>query len=83
MTKSAAKEFAAKSIRVNAVAPGFIESKMTQSLSEDIRNRMLDAIPMKRFGDPEDVAKVVLFLVSDESSYITGQVLTVSGGMVM
>lgn len=83
LTKSVAKELAGKNIRVNAVAPGFIESKMTQSLSEDIRNRMLEAIPMRRFGDPEDVAKVVLFLVSDESSYITGQVLTVSGGMVM
>jgi 3-oxoacyl-[acyl-carrier protein] reductase len=83
LTKSAAKELAGRNVRVNAVAPGFIESKMTQSLSEGIRDRMLEAIPMKRFGEPEDIAKVVLFLASDESSYITGQVLTVSGGMVM
>lgn len=82
-TKSAAKELASRNIRVNAVAPGFIETKMTEALSEDIRKKMLDAIPMKRFGMPDDVANVVLFLASDASAYITGQVLTVSGGMVM
>ena len=82
LTKSSAKELAARNIRVNAVAPGFIESKMTDELSEDVRRRMLDSIPMKRFGVPEDVARVVLFLAGDASGYMTGQVLTVSGGMV-
>ncbi len=82
-TKSVAKELAARNIRVNAVAPGFIETKMTEALSEGIRKKMLDAIPMARFGMPDDVANVVMFLASDASAYITGQVLTVSGGMVM
>jgi 3-oxoacyl-[acyl-carrier protein] reductase len=83
LTKSTAKELAARNIRVNAVAPGFIESKMTEVLTEDVRQTMLDQIPMKRFGGPEDVARTVLFLATEASSYITGQVLTVSGGMVM
>jgi 3-oxoacyl-[acyl-carrier protein] reductase len=68
---------------VNAVAPGFIETKMTSVLAEDVRQKMLDAIPMKRLGSPADVAKAVRFLASDASSYITGQTITVSGGMVM
>ncbi len=83
LTKSSAKELASRGVRVNAVAPGFIETKMTEVLSEDVRKKMLDVIPMKRFGTPADVAKAVLFLTSDGSSYMTGQVLTVSGGMVM
>ena len=83
LTKSTAKELASRNIRVNAVAPGFIESKMTEVLAEDVRQKMLDQIPMKRFGGPEDVARTVLFLATEASSYITGQVLTVSGGMVM
>ena len=83
LTKSVAKELASRNIRVNAVAPGFIETKMTEVLPEDIRNKMLELIPLKRFGTPADVAKVVLFLASDASSYMTGQVMTVSGGMVM
>jgi len=83
LTKSCAKELASRNIRVNAVAPGFIESKMTEVLAEDLRQKMLEAIPLKRFGTPADVAKAVLFLVSEGSAYITGQVLTVSGGMVM
>lgn len=82
-TKSAAKELASRNIRVNAVAPGFINTKMTEVLSEEIRNKMLAAIPLQRFGEPEDVANVVLFLASDASAYMTGQVLSVSGGMVM
>ena len=83
LTKSVAKELASRNIRVNAVAPGFIETKMTEVLPEDVRNKMLDLIPLKRFGSAADVAKVVLFLAGDSSSYITGQVVTVSGGMVM
>lgn len=82
-TKSAAKEFASRNIRVNAVAPGFITSKMTDALSEDVRDRMLDAIPLKRFGKPENVASVVSFLASDQAEYITGEVVNISGGMVM
>jgi len=70
-------------VRVNAVAPGFIESKMTEVLAEDVRGKMLAAIPMNRFGKPEDVARTVSFLAGDAASYMTGQVLTVSGGMVM
>ena len=83
LTKSTAKELASRNIRVNAVAPGFIESKMTDVLSADVRQKMLDNIPLARFGTPVDVARAVVFLASDASSYVTGQVLTVSGGMVM
>ncbi len=83
LTKSTAKELAARNIRVNAVAPGFIESKMTEVLSEDVKKKMLDVIPLQRFGLPGDVAKAVRFLAGEESSYITGQVINVSGGMVM
>ncbi len=82
LTKTAAKELASRGIRANAVAPGFIRTKMTDKLPEDIQKKMLEAIPMARFGEPEDVAKVVLFLASDASSYMTGQVLSVCGGMV-
>ena len=82
LTKSVAKELAARNIRANAVAPGFIRTKMTDALSEDVRQRMLDAIPLKKFGEPEDVANVIAFLASDEAAYVSGQVLTVCGGMV-
>jgi 3-oxoacyl-[acyl-carrier protein] reductase len=82
LTKSVAKELASRNIRANAVAPGFIQTKMTDKLTEDIRAKMLAAIPLGRFGQPEDVANVVLFLAGDESAYVTGQVLTVCGGMV-
>ena len=82
LTKSVAKELASRNIRCNAVAPGFIQTKMTEKLPEDIRKKMLEAIPLGRFGVPEDVANVVLFLASDDSAYVTGQVLTVCGGMV-
>jgi len=83
LTKSAAKELAARNVRVNAVAPGFIQTRMTDVLPEDVRKKMLELIPMSRFGQPEDVANVVLFLASDAASYMTGQVLPVCGGMVM
>ncbi len=83
LTKSTAKELASRNVRVNAVAPGFIESKMTDALSAEVREKMLESIPLKRFGKPEDVARVVSFLAGDTASYITGQVVTISGGMVM
>ncbi len=83
LTKSAAKELASRNVRVNAVAPGFIQTKMTDALPEQVRQKMLEAIPMARFGLPEDVANAVLFLAEPASSYITGQVLNISGGMVM
>lgn len=83
LTKSAARELASRGIRVNAVAPGFIQTRMTDPLSDDLKKKMLDAIPLGRFGLPEDVASVVSFLASDAASYVTGQVLTVCGGMVM
>jgi 3-oxoacyl-[acyl-carrier protein] reductase len=83
LTKSTAKELASRGVRVNAVAPGFISSKMTDALSQEVRDQMLAAIPLGRFGQPEDIAKAVAFLASEEASYVTGQVLSVNGGMVM
>ena len=83
LTKSIARELASRNIRANAVAPGFIETKMTEVLSDEVRAKVLEAIPMKRMGQPEDVAEAVLFLACDASSYMTGQVLTIGGGMVM
>ncbi len=83
VTKSAAKELSSRNIRVNAVAPGFIESPMTAELGEKVREAAMGGIPLSRFGGPEDVANAVLFLCGDESAYITGQVINVDGGMVM
>jgi len=83
LTKSVAKELAARNILVNAVAPGFIETAMTEKLPEKARESLLSLIPLARLGQPQDVAKVVLFLSSERSSYITGQVINVDGGMVM
>lgn len=80
-SKSIAKEFAARGIRVNAVAPGYISTDMTETLAEGMHSEVLRAIPLGRLGKPEDVAKVVRFLVSPEASYITGQTLCVDGGM--
>ncbi|HBV85816.1 3-oxoacyl-[acyl-carrier-protein] reductase [Desulfosporosinus sp.] len=82
-TKSIAKEFASRGIRVNAVAPGYISTDMTGTLSEGTQNDILRAIPLGRIGNPDDIAKVVRFLVSPEASYITGQTLSVDGGMEM
>ena len=80
-TKSAAKEFGLRNIRCNAIAPGFIITEMTHQLPEEVRNEWASKIPLRRGGTPEDVAKVSLFLASDLSSYVTGQVINVCGGM--
>jgi len=81
LTKTAAREFAQRGITVNAVAPGFIETDMTASLPQKVRESMVAQIPLGRTGKPEDVAHMVAFLASDEAAYITGQVIHVSGGM--
>ncbi len=82
-TKSLAKEIGSRNITVNAIAPGFIETDMTKDLPEENKKAMLESIPLKRTGTPEDVANAVLFLASDLASYITGTVINVSGGMYM
>ncbi len=82
-SKSVAKELASRGITVNMVAPGFIGTDMTAVLSDKVRETMVEEIPLKRMGQPEDVANAVAFLVSDQASYITGQVVNVDGGMVM
>ncbi|MCL2805655.1 MAG: 3-oxoacyl-[acyl-carrier-protein] reductase [Treponema sp.] len=81
ITKSLANETAPRGVRVNAIAPGYIETDMTAAVSEEMRKKMLDIIPMKRSGKQDDVAKTALFFACDDSSYITGQVLSVDGGM--
>lgn len=83
MTKTAAKELASRGITVNAVAPGFIATEMTDTLDENWKNTLLAQIPLARFGAAEDIAKAVCFLASDDSAYITGQTIHVDGGMVM
>jgi len=82
-TKSVAKEVATRGITVNAIAPGFIETEMTERLPDDVKTAYLKSIPMGRLGNTDDVANLVLFLVSDSASYITGQVVHIDGGMVM
>ena len=82
-TKSLAKEIASRNILVNAVAPGFIETNMTDVLKDDVKQEIVKNIPLKRMGTTQDVANVVKFLASDDSSYITGQVINVDGGMLM
>jgi 3-oxoacyl-[acyl-carrier protein] reductase len=82
-TKSVAKELGSRNIRCNAIAPGFIETEMTSALDQAVVQSWREAIPLKRGGNPEDVANLTLFLASDMSSYITGQVINVDGGMVM
>ncbi|MFC4557082.1 3-oxoacyl-[acyl-carrier-protein] reductase [Virgibacillus kekensis] len=83
LTKSTAKEFASRNILVNAVAPGFISTDMTDALTEEQKESMLGMIPLGKLGQPEDVAKVVRFLASEDSNYMTGQTLHIDGGMVM
>ena len=82
-TKSVAREMATRGITANAVAPGFIESDMTEELSEDVKEEMLSSIPLDKFGSPEDVANLICFLASDKANYINGQVINVDGGMTM
>ncbi len=81
-TRTVAKELASKNVTVNAIAPGFIETDMTAVLPEALKSEVVTRIPMGRFGKPEDIAHAVLFFVSDEASFVTGQILTVDGGMI-
>ena len=83
LTKSLAKELGLRGIRVNAIAPGYIDTDMTKILNDDVKNGILNNIPLKRFGTPNDVSNLVLFLASDNASYITGQIINVCGGMVI
>ncbi len=83
LTKSTARELASRGIRVNAVAPGYVETDMTDGLSEQVKKQMLQQIPLGRAASPEEIADVALFLASDHSSYMTGQILSVDGGMAM
>ena len=82
LTKTVAKELGSRQIRCNAVAPGFVVSKMTDQLSDELKAKYAESIPLKRFGTGEDIANAVAFLASDEAAYITGQVLSVNGGMI-
>jgi len=83
LTKTLAKEFGSRGVRVNAVAPGFVQTAMTDALPEEVREKALSAISLKRFATPQDIAKAVLFLASEDASYITGHVLAVNGGLYM
>lgn len=83
MTKTCAREFASRNILVNAIAPGFIRTRMTDQLTEEQKQKLSSMIPLERLGEPEDVAKAALYLSSDDSSYMTGQVISVNGGMYM
>lgn len=83
LTKSAAREMAPYSVTVNAIAPGFIKSDMTDKLTDEIKDNIKSSIPMRKIGEPKDVANLVKFLANDETGYITGQVINVDGGMVM
>ncbi|MET4559216.1 3-oxoacyl-[acyl-carrier protein] reductase [Lysinibacillus parviboronicapiens] len=83
LTKTTAKELASRNILVNAIAPGFIETEMTDQLPEELKQGMLTQIPLAKLGQPEDIAKAVVFLASDDANYMTGQTLHIDGGMVM
>jgi 3-oxoacyl-[acyl-carrier protein] reductase len=81
LTKTCAREFASRNILVNAIAPGFVRTRMTDALNEEQKKKLLELIPLGRLGEPEDIARVALFLCSEESSYITGHIVSVNGGM--
>ena len=83
LSKSVAKELASRNINVNIISPGYIETPMTSNLNEQQQNKIMDRVPMKKFGQPQDIANIVNFLVSDNSNYITGQNFHVNGGMLM
>ena len=83
LTKTVAKELGARNVTVNAVAPGFIKTPMTDALTEEQRNKMLELVAMKRYGNPEEVASVISFLCSEDASYVTGQTIEISGGLMM
>ena len=83
LTKSVARELAGRNITANAIAPGFIDTDMTAVLGDNIKEKVTENIPMKRFGKPEDIAETAAFLADDNASYITGQVIAVDGGMSM
>lgn len=83
LTKTTAKEFASRGITVNAIAPGFISTDMTENLSEEVKEAMIKQVPLARIGEPKEIARVALFLASPDSSYMTGQILRVDGGMGM
>ena len=83
LTKSISKELGSRNITVNAIAPGYIQTEMTQNLNDELKKDLLESIPLQRFGKPEEIADLVCFLASDKASYITGQTLNVDGGMVM
>lgn len=83
LTKTTAKELSSRGITVNAIAPGFITTDMTDKLNEDVKSEMLKQIPLARFGEPKDIARTVIFLASEDGAYMTGQTLHVDGGMVM
>ena len=82
LTKTTSKELGSRNIRCNAVAPGFIQSKMTDVLSDEVKAKCMEQIPLRRFGTAEDLAKCVAWLASDESAYVTGQIISVNGGMI-
>ena len=83
LTKTWAKEFGSRNVRVNAVAPGFVQTAMTEQLPQEVKEKALDAVPLKRFATPDDIAKAVLFLAGEDAAYITGQVLGVNGGLYL
>jgi 3-oxoacyl-[acyl-carrier protein] reductase len=82
LTKTTAKELGSRNVRCNAIAPGFIQSKMTDVLPDDVKQRYMDTIPLRRFGTADDIANAVVWLASDGAAYVTGQIISVNGGMI-